>query len=290
MAFHQLEKVLARAATDRSFRDELAAGDADLDDLGLSDDEQSVLSELMASSGAGLDAVLNVVTALPSGAAVHSGLSSGIPVLPGMSALPEAGQPLADPADPTGAAGPAVFGFPAGETPGGHGVPNPATTTPAFALMTPSGASATMPAMATAAAGANAMPAAMPAAYPSGIAGIPAGYPGSAAGLPAGYPAQPGVVGSGYPAPASGVPAGYPPVGYPSSQQVPAARSAHPGQSFPSFPPVDLPAGPMDSADPAEPAAGSPYPEHRGAQRNLDAGDVGRPVVARLPFGMDVVK
>jgi len=86
MAFHQLEKVLARAATNRSFRDELAAGDADLDELGLSDDEQSVLSELVASSGAGLDAVLNVVAALPTNAGTGPG-TAAVPSIPSMPAM-----------------------------------------------------------------------------------------------------------------------------------------------------------------------------------------------------------
>lgn len=266
MAFHQLEKVLARAATNRSFRDELAAGDADLDELGLSDDEQSVLSELVASSGAGLDAVLNVVTALPAGAIANPGVESTAqdpqaPVAPFMRAMHQAqsmpdGQPLHTMA---GSGQPGVMHPGVG--------PTPATTTPAFALMTPGMASAgtvTPGLAAVAPAASTTPPTAMAAGYPmptQAIPGLPAGYPMSTHGLPAGYPVQPGGTVTGYPAPGTGMPAGYPSMPY---QQ------------------------PQDGA--GVPAAGQPANGSTGPQRALDAGDVGRPVVARLPFGMDVVK
>ncbi|HEX5497520.1 MAG TPA: hypothetical protein VFX70_23430 [Mycobacteriales bacterium] len=265
MAFHQLEKVLARAATNRSFRDELAAGDADLDELGLSDDEQSVLSELVASSGAGLDAVLNVVAALPTnasapgaapGVALGSNPPSGLAGLPGLPGFAQPG-PLARPGQPNGPALPAPA---AG--------PSPATTTPAFALMTPTMAHAgtVTPALATATpAAAATMSTAMPAGYPLAAPGIPAGYPVPAAGMQSGYPVQPGAVPAGYPAQGPVAAAGYGHIPHPSTQDMtgPPAPAQQPGGG----------PGVMGTAT-----------------RALDAGDVGRPVVARLPFGMDVVK
>lgn len=260
MAFHQLEKVLARAATNRSFRDELAAGDADLDELGLSDDEQSVLSELVASSGAGLDAVLNVVAALPTNAGTGPG-TAAVPSIPSMPAM-QAMQNMAN------AAGQVPAGHPS--MPATPGVPTPATTTPAFALMTPTMANSgtVTPGLATATPAASAaMTTAMPAGYPMSAQGIPVGYQMTAAGMQPGYPTQPGATPVGYPTQGAAVPSGYGQMAYQSNQDI-----------------NGLPAGtPQSGSGPATMGATT-------QQRALDAGDVGRPVVARLPFGMDVVK
>ena len=275
MAFHQLEKVLARAATNRSFRDELAAGDADLDELGLSDDEQSVLSELVASSGAGLDAVLNVVTALPAGAIANRGAEStgqDPQSMQSMSSMQPA-QSLSNVSNMQSMhniAGPGQVGNPV--MPSAAVGPTPATTTPAFALMTPGMASAgtvTPGLAAVTPAASTAMPTAMPAGYPmpaQAIPGLPAGYPMATGGMPAGYPTQSGTTTAGYPAQGTGMPAGYAPMPYQPTQDMNGMPTA--GQS------ANNPTGVGSS----------------GPQRALDAGDVGRPVVARLPFGMDVVK
>lgn len=221
MAFHQLEKVLARAATNRAFRDELASGDADFDELGLNDDEQSVLSELVASSGAGLDAVLNIVTAIPASAAATPHATMQVP----------AGQhPMAGATQGNG--------LPAGAAP----MASPATTTPAFALMTPTMTTppATMP----------------PAAYHPGPMATPGGQPQYTHVTP------PSPVGS------PGVPMGY---------GAPPAYTQQGGTN---------PTAASYSNPAATNGSGAPCTPHR----SLDASDLGRPVVARLPYGMDVVK
>ena len=67
MKFEQLEKVLAQAAVDISFREQLVKGEVDVkSEFGLSDEEVKVLETLLAGEGApGLQALLNVVVATP---------------------------------------------------------------------------------------------------------------------------------------------------------------------------------------------------------------------------------
>lgn len=282
MTFHQLEKVLARAATNRSFRDEIANGDADLDELGLSEDEQSVLNELVASSGAGLDAVLNVVTSVPT-SAVAAPRGPGVP--------PATAQPASNTTS--------------GATHhNGSATSGAAATAPAFALMTPPASPqyihtvvpdthpATPPPAATAwQPGVPAsVPTPMPATIPTGLSSptvTPATMPMETQGPPA----------AGVSAAAGPAVAGMPTVMVPYVPALPGGYAmpyVQPGPVAHPAVPTALPAGTPTAAYPTGPADGrvtSPAGEaSHGQHRSLDASDVGRPVVARLPFGMDVVK